>query len=103
MDALRVIYETVCAMDNQDVAVEEYPDRLVKALAKSGYALVPVALPYEVLGDAAINGFNDTGNPKHLWDYLLCRVRVIREPNTPMSSLPSEQASASLPPIKETP
>ena len=71
-----VMYETLEAMDNQDEPLENYPDRLIKALATAGFAIVPAALPYEALGAAAMSGVLETGNPKHCWDYLLCRVRV---------------------------
>lgn len=76
MNPRQVMYAEVCAMDNQDVPAEDYPDRLVDALARAGYAVVPVALPFEVLGEAAMRGVSETGNPKHCWDYLLQRVRV---------------------------
>ena len=70
------IYEAACAMDNQDVPLEEWPGKLVEALARAGYAVVPVALPAYVLGEAAIAGVFETGNPKHGWDYLLAQVRA---------------------------
>lgn len=76
MNPRQVMYAEVCAMDNQDVPAEDYPDRLVDALARAGFAVVPVALPFEVLGEAAMRGVSETGNPKHCWDYLLQRVRV---------------------------
>ncbi len=70
------IYNALCAMDNQDVALEESGDRIVAALIGAGFRVVPNDLPFEVLGDAAIAGVFETGNPKHGWDYLLARVAV---------------------------
>lgn len=42
----------------------------------NGFLVVPVDLPHEVLAKAAIEGLPDTGNPKHVWDYLLNAVRA---------------------------
>lgn len=75
-DAQQAIYDKACAMDNQDVPLEEWPDKLIEALARAGYAVVPVSLPHELLGDAAIAGMAETGNPKHCWDYLVGKSRV---------------------------
>lgn len=41
------------------------------------FVLVPVDLPHEVLAKAATEGLPDTGNPKHVWDYLLNAVRAV--------------------------
>lgn len=70
----RAIYEKACALDNQDVPLEEWPEQLITALAKAGYTIVPVVLPPEILGEAAMAGVFETGNPKHGWDYLLNRL-----------------------------
>ena len=75
MNCHDVIYERAAAMDNQDTPLEEWPSKIIEALALAGFAVVPVALPFDVLGDAAIAGVFETGNPKHGWDYLLARVR----------------------------
>lgn len=40
------------------------------------YRLVPVELPHEVLGEAAMSGVFETGNPKHGWDFLLAKVGI---------------------------
>ena len=76
LSAQAAMYAEMAAMDNQDEPLENYPDRLIKALSIAGFAIVPAALPYEALGAAAMSGVLETGNPKHCWDYLLCRVRV---------------------------
>lgn len=76
MSAQNAIYSALTALDNQDAPLEKYPDRLIEALARAGFAVVPVALPHEVLGAAAMHGVAETGNPKHCWDYLLMRVQV---------------------------
>lgn len=70
-----IIYDKAAALDNQDVPLEEWPDKLIDALARSGYAIVPVDLPPQLLGDAAIAGVLGTGNPKHCWDFFVGRVR----------------------------
>lgn len=76
MDPRQAMYDVMCAMDNQDEPLENWPSRLVDTLARAGFAVVPVDLPYEVLGKAAMRGVTDTGNPKHCWDYLVQAVRV---------------------------
>ena len=70
------IYEKAAAMDNQDVPLEEWPDKLLDALARAGFAVVPVELPHDVLGRAAIAGVAETGNPKHAWDFLIAATRA---------------------------
>lgn len=70
------IYEKATAMGNKNVPLEDWPAQLIEALARAGYAVVPVALPEAVLGEAAISGVFETGNPKHGWDYLLGQVRA---------------------------
>lgn len=70
------IYEKACAMDNQDVPLEDWPDKLIEALARAGYAVVPVELPQVLLGDAAFAGAHETGNPKHCWDFLIAKSRA---------------------------
>ena len=79
LSAQAVMYAKMAAMDNQDEPLENYPDRLIEALARAGFVIVPEILPHEILGDAAISGVLETGNPKHCWDYLLCRVRVVTD------------------------
>lgn len=71
-----IIYDKAAAMDNQDVPLEEWPDKLIEALARAGYAVVPVDLPPKVLGEAAMAGILDTGNPKHCWEFLVCMSRA---------------------------
>ena len=68
-----VMYETLEAMDNQDEPLENYPDRIMGALDRAGFVIVPIDLPYEVLGEAAI--CCGTGNPKDLWNFVLNNVR----------------------------
>jgi len=70
------IYEKACAMDNQDVPLEEWPEKMIEGLARAGYAVVPVELPHTLLGEAAMAGVNETGNPKHCWDFLVSRSRA---------------------------
>ena len=70
------IYEKAAALDNQDVSLEEWPEKLVEALARAGYAVVPVELPPVLLGEAAIAGVHETGNPKHCWDFLVAKSRT---------------------------
>ena len=70
------IYEKAAAMDNQDVPLEEWPDKLLDALARAGFAVVPVDLPPALLEEAAISGVHGTGNPKHCWDFLVASSRT---------------------------
>ncbi|TFZ81246.1 hypothetical protein [Candidatus Macondimonas diazotrophica] len=69
------IYEVACAMDNQDVPLEDWPRKIIDALSKAGYAVVPTAIPDSSLGEAAMM-LDATGNPKHLWDFLLANTRA---------------------------
>ena len=69
------LYEAVCALDNQDVPTEDWPAKLIEALARAGFVVVPVELPHDVLGRAAIAGVAETGNPKHAWDFLIAATR----------------------------
>ena len=64
------IYEAACAMDNQDVPLEEWPRKIITAMAKAGFAVVPINLPDNALGEAAMM-LDSTGNPKHIWDFLV--------------------------------
>jgi len=64
------------AMDNNDTELEEWPQRAIDALALAGWAVVPYALPYEVLGEAGVSGVFETGNPKHGWDWLVAKTRI---------------------------
>ena len=48
------IYEVACAMDNQDVPLEDWPRKIIDALSKAGYAVVPKAIPDSLLGEAAM-------------------------------------------------
>jgi len=48
------LYEAACAMDNQDVPLEDWPVKLIAALARAGFAVVPVELPHDALGRAAM-------------------------------------------------
>ena len=50
------LYEAACAMDNQDVPLEDWPMKLIAALTRAGFAVVPAELPHDVLGRAAIAG-----------------------------------------------
>jgi len=70
------LYEAGCALDNQDVPLEDWPVKLIAALARAGFAVVQVELPHDVLGRAAIAGVADTGNPKHAWDFLIAATRA---------------------------
>ena len=70
------IYETACALDNQDVPLEYWPAELIAALARAGFAVVPMELPHDALGRAAIAGVAETGNPKHAWDFLIAATRA---------------------------
>jgi hypothetical protein len=74
--ALRAVYDKFCAMDNQDVPLEQYPQAAVDALARAGWAVVPCDLPHETLGKAAMTGIFDVGNPKFGWDYFLAHTRI---------------------------
>ena len=51
-------------------------DELIAALGRAGFAVVPVELPHDVLGRAAIAGVAETGNPKHAWDFLIAATRA---------------------------
>ena len=75
--AMQVMYDKMAAMDNQDVPLEEYPEKILKELAHAGFVIVPIYIPYEILGDAALSGVCDLGNPNLVWDYLLTRVQVL--------------------------
>lgn len=90
MSAQDAIYAKAAAMDNQDVPLEEWPNKLIAALHHAGFCIVPKELPCGVLGDAAIVGVFDTGNPKHGWDYLLTRVAVKEAPMSEQGSNASE-------------
>ena len=70
------LYEAACAMDNQDVPLEDWPMKLIAALTRAGFAVVPAELPHDVLGRAAIAGVAETGNPKHAWDFLIAATRA---------------------------
>ena len=70
------LYEAACAMDNQDVPLEDWPVKLIAALGRAGFAVVPVELPHDVLGRAVIAGVAETGNPKHAWDFLIAATRA---------------------------
>ena len=68
--------EAACAMDTQDVPLEDWPMKLIAALTRAGFAVVPAELPHDVLGRAAIAGVAETGNPKHAWDFLIAATRA---------------------------
>ena len=68
--------KTIDALDNQDVPTEDWPAKLIEALARAGFVVVPVELPHDVLGRAAIAGVAETGNPKHAWDFLIAATRA---------------------------
>lgn len=76
MSESQVLYNKAAALDNQDVPLEEWPAELIAALYRAGYAIVPKDLPVDVLGDAAMAGVFETGNPKHGWDYLIARLQA---------------------------
>lgn len=80
------------AMDNSDTALEEWPQRAIDALAFAGWAVVPYALPYEVLGEAGISGVFETGNPKHGWDWLVAKTRI--GPHGPPAATPQPPKDA---------
>jgi hypothetical protein len=63
----------VLALAQEVAALRE---NAVDALARAGHAVVPCALPEEVLGRAAIEGVFETGNPRHGWDVLVARTRL---------------------------
>jgi hypothetical protein len=98
MNAHEAIYAALAALDNQDAPLERYPDRVIEALARAGFAVVPVELPPEVLGAAAMHGVAETGNPKHCWDYLLPKVRTgpagVRDRVTPAHTCANAGTSA---------
>lgn len=71
------IYQRAKAMDNQDTPLEEWSAKIIEALARAGYAVVPVVLPEATLGEAAMNGVFETGNPKHGWDFLIAATRAV--------------------------
>lgn len=72
MDPKQVICDEVCAMDNQDVPVEDYPQRLVDALARAGWAVVPVPMLREC--EQALSDMTGTYWPARA--ELLGRVRA---------------------------
>lgn len=72
--ALGFVYDHFCAMDNGDEPLEAYPQKAVDTLAHAGWAVVPCALPFSVLGEAAM--MLDTGNPKFMWDFLIAKTRI---------------------------
>lgn len=76
MSESQALYDKAAALDNQDVPLEEWPAELIDALDRAGYAIVPKDLPFDVLGDAAMAGVFDTGNPKNGWDYLIARLQA---------------------------
>lgn len=72
--ALGFVYDHLEAMDNQDTPLTEIPQRIVDALAGAGWAVVPRALPFAVLGEAGM--MLETGNPKFMWDFLIAKTRI---------------------------
>lgn len=40
MKANDALYEQACALDNQDVPLEEWPELLIGALSRAGYSVV---------------------------------------------------------------
>jgi hypothetical protein len=76
MSESQALYDKAAALDNQDIPLEEWPAELIDALDRAGYAIVPKDLPFDVLGDAAMAGVFDTGNPKNGWDYLIARLQA---------------------------
>lgn len=70
------IYEKACALDNQDVPLEEWANAMIESLTRAGFAIVPVDLPHELLGEAATAGVYGTGNPKHCWDFLVLKSKA---------------------------
>ena len=87
------------AMDNNDTALEEWPQRAIGALAFAGWAVVPYALPYEVLGEAGVSGVFETGNPKHGWDWLVAKTRI--GPHGPPAATPQPPKPAGAVPLPE--
>lgn len=73
-EILNALYDKFAAMDNQDLPLEEYPAAALQVLNRAGYVVVPISIPAEVLGDAAVR---DTGNPKDTWEFILHSVRVV--------------------------
>ena len=41
-----VIYKAACALDNQDMPLEDWPVKLIAALARAGFAVVPMLATY---------------------------------------------------------
>lgn len=66
----------------------EVTDALMK-LTPRGWVLVPMDLPVEVLGEAAIIGAFDTGNPAHGWTFLLGKVARYRLGDIDPRDIPS--------------
>ena len=58
------IYEAACALDNQDVPLEDWPVKLIAALARAGFAVVPVELPYDALAPGCDCRCSRNGEPK---------------------------------------
>lgn len=75
-----VIYERLCIADNSDEPLEEYPEIIITALNKVGFAIVPLGIPHEILGEVASSGVLETGNPKHVWDLLIAKIRILPVP-----------------------
>lgn len=60
-----------------DLEVENLVNKIINLLAKNEICLIPARLNYSLLGDAAIAGVFETGNPNHGWDYLVTRSKVL--------------------------
>lgn len=73
---LECLSAAFAAMDQNDTELESWPQRAVDALACAGWAVVPCALPFAVLGEAGASGVFETGNPKHGWDFLVAKTRI---------------------------
>lgn len=71
------VYPALTFADNADIPLENYPNIMIEALREAGFAIVPRNLPHEALGECAMLGIHETGNPKHTWDFLLNKVEML--------------------------
>ena len=93
------MYAAFSAMDNNDTALEEWPQRAIDALAFAGWAVVPYDLPFAILGEAGMTGVFETGNPKHGWDWLVAKTRI--GPHGPPAATPQPPKDAGAVPMPE--
>lgn len=72
----------LCDLINQhseidDLEVENLATKIINLLYKNEIYLVPSRLNYSTLGEAAIAGVFETGNPVHGWDYLVTKSKAL--------------------------